>query len=157
MGNKFCRQLPPSPSTGTILTADEVLAIVKRDLRIGEDKVFVGDGEYYAYARTSLEAFLAVDPTNSFKYRAEAFDCDDFARVLEGREREWFRGNDKGNRGSTLGTVWGDIRPTETDLEIYAHAKNFFIDSNRELWLVEPQSDILTKPTANSTFWLACV
>lgn len=139
------------------MSSNEVRSLLKTTLHVADDKLFIGDGEYFAYDVADLQAFLRLDRTNALKYRAEAFDCDDFARVLVGQERMWFRTSNQGNRGSTLGMVWGDIRPSETSTEVNAHAVNIFIDANREVWLVEPQTDQLTKPTSVSTFWLVCI
>ena len=158
MGNVCARlETIAPPSHGTVLSHEEVRMLLRTALRVTDDKLFIGDGEYFAYDCATLQQFLSSDRTNALKYRSEKFDCDDFARVLVGQERVWFRMNDQGNRGSTLGIVWGDIRPSETSTEVYAHAVNVFIDSNREVWLVEPQNDQLSKPTSNSTFWMVCI
>jgi hypothetical protein len=159
MGNKCVSaaqtsRIPP-PSTGTYLSSGKIRDIIKSELPDAE--TYASDGEYFAYDKAQLQAFLKADRTNLIKYKSESFDCDDFARVLVGREREWFRSHNQGDRGSTLGTVWGDIRPSEEHDEPYPHAVNFFVDEHEKLWLVEPQSDALTKPTSNSTFWFACV
>jgi hypothetical protein len=130
--------------------------IIGDALKLANDKIKVADGTYTAYALDVLRAFLFTDLANLFKYKKDCFDCDDFAFVVLGREREWF-GQAEVDGGSTFGFVWGDIRKSETDTEPNPHAINFFVDDSKELWLVEPQNDTVFKPTANSTFWLAVV
>lgn len=157
MGNcsaKLCaaRVLTPAPTVGVDLTSDEVAQIISEQLKVPREQTKIGDRDYFAYAKSDLERFLSSSYVDSIKYVAERFDCDDFSYALMGREKEWYSQSPY-NRGSTFGIVWGDIRNSETDTEIRAHAVNFFIDNNRELWLVEPQNDNIFKATKNSTFW----
>lgn len=139
------------------MTGTQVRGFVARSLRVPVDKIYVSDGSYLAYSIDALGKFLRADSTNTIKYQSEKFDCDDFARVLVGREREWFLQHQQQNRGSTLGICWGDIRNSEQDTTPRPHAVNFFIDSNQDFWLVEPQTDHFFKPTSNSSFFFACV
>lgn len=158
MGNA-CRSLAtvPPPVVGTRLTNEEMRAIIKAVTKLTDDAdVRLGDGTYCAYSKAALETFLASDPTNGLRYKSESFDCDDFARVLVGREREWFR-RANGDGGSTLGTIWGDIRLASAPTVVRPHALNFFIDADRQFWIVEPQNDTLTKPTPESSYYFACV
>lgn len=149
--------LPPPPDSGTRLDSARVRKLLLETLRLPRSKCFVGDRNYLAYPREQLEAFLAAQDLDKVKWVAEIHDCDDFARVLCGAERQWFRQHKLGQYGSTLGTIWGDIRRSETDTEPRPHAVNVFIDADLELWLVEPQTDVLSKPTSNSEFWFVCV
>jgi hypothetical protein len=162
MGNACISGLRDSrvkpPTEGTILTSREVETIVRAAFNLPvSSSVFLSDRDYFAYSTDKLREFLRADLTNALVYKAEALDCDDFARVLTGREREWFSGHTMGAYGSTLGIVWGDLRASETDEVVSPHAMNFFIDSTRKLWLLEPQSDVLREPTSNSTYWMANV
>lgn len=108
-----------------------------------------------------LHAFLAQDASDRHTYVSDQFDCDDFARVLVGREREWFGrrvSDDGGKYGSTFGTVWGDIRREETDEEPNYHAMCIFIDNDHNVVLVEPQTDeVWPEITSVSTFYMVNV
>lgn len=179
-GRMSSRNPTPHPATGTKLSSDEVLQIIRNGLRLSDDRIKCADGIYMAYPLNALTTFLLHDVADKFKYKKERFDCDDFAFVVLGREREWFgQGEDRIHNptnvndpnandatanndttsagGSTFGFVWGDIRNSETDATRRPHAINFFIDDKKELWLIEPQNDRFFKPTSNSTFWLAVV
>lgn len=141
------------PNEGTRLSATEVRNIIKEQLHVDDAKIFVGDREYLAYSVEKLKEFLAEDLVNKLTYRTDVLDCDDFARILQGREREWFARTSQVNCGSTLGCVWGDLRPSEDSTQPYHHAMNFFIDNERRLFMVEPQTDSMRLVTSNSTHW----
>ena len=151
------KKLPPPPQSGVSKTGIEIRDIIARNLRMNVNNIYISDGNYLAYHYQTLREFLQHDYTNRIPYQSEKFDCDDFARVLVGREREWFHKNKHDNKASTFGQCWGDIRNSERDKTRRPHAVNFFIDANSEFWLIEPQTDILFKPTSNSSFFFACV
>uniref|UniRef100_A0A6C0IX14 Agglutinin C-terminal domain-containing protein n=1 Tax=viral metagenome TaxID=1070528 RepID=A0A6C0IX14_9ZZZZ len=153
MGNCLTKKIVTSPPhEGTSLTSVEVRDIIKRAFRIDNDAIiFIGDREYFAYSIDKLQEFLAEDSVNKLTYANERLDCDDFARILQGREREWFSKSTSGSGASTLGCVWGDLRPSEESTEPNYHAMNFFIDSERRVFMIEPQNDEIRLITSNST------
>lgn len=159
MGNRCSSAITISnvepPTTGTRLTSAEVRQIIKEAFNLDDAKIFVGDKEYLAYSLDKLNEFLEADLANKLKYRSEVIDCDDFARILQGREREWFAKTTQKECGSTLGCVWGDLRENNNIDKPYYHAMNFFIDSERRLFMVEPQTDELRVVTKKSTHWFA--
>ena len=113
------------------------------------------DNDYFTYSKSDLERFLNFDFTDLNRYKRELFDCDDFAKVLLGRERCWIR-QLRIASGSTFGIIHGDIRSYEEDTNPRYHAVNFVIlknDDKEELWLIEPQNDKLFKLTSNSDIW----
>lgn len=138
------------PSKLTKRTADEVRKIINE--KLNPSRMVISDNSYGSYSVDDLKRFLKSDDVDKITYKKDSFDCDNFALVLAGREAEWFS-QVKDNVGSTFGMVHGDIRKKETDTEVRAHAINFLIDDKGELWLIEPQTDGIFKPTKNSTFW----
>lgn len=140
------------PKTVLDLSNDEVRTILKNALRLTDAQVWLDDRDYSTYKREDLIAFLKVDNTDSYKYVKEGFDCDDFAKVMVGREKEWYEWSQK-ERGSAFGIVRGDIRKY-APFEYSPHAMNVYIDENRKVWLVEPQSDGWYEPNDKSTYWL---
>ena len=81
------------------------------------------DHEYALLTKEQVEDFLKSDWTNWRIYRKEIFDCDDFAIILLGKFHEKF--------GScSVGFALSDI-----------HAFNIFIDINKKVWIIEPQTD----------------
>jgi hypothetical protein len=159
------------PADVVVRTSKEIREIISAKLRVKD--IHVSDGSYGCYSRSELERFLASDNVDELKYKKDRFDCDNFALALAGREAEWFAGSDSagangsgksddvdagvengaGAFGSAFGIVHGDIRKAEADTTPRPHAINFQIDADGELWLIEPQTDAIFKPTANSTFW----
>jgi hypothetical protein len=161
MGNKCISAINssnvPAPTDGTKMSSKEVKDLLHEKFNLDNSKIFVGDRDYLAYSLETLKEFLQADLSNKIKYQSEKLDCDDFARILQGREREWFGRTTVEGCGSTFGCIWGDLRPTEESEEPYYHAMNFFIDSDKKVWMVEPQSDKLREITSNSTHWYAGV
>jgi len=73
-----------------------------------------------------INAFLAIDETNRIKYQKEDVDCDDFAFMLLGQfsTPPW--------SAFAFGFIWTD-----------QHAMNICVDANLEIWLIEPQTDVV--------------
>lgn len=133
--------------------AKELKRVIKKALKIQSDFIFLADRTYNAYEHDDIVEFLRNDLTNKKEYLDETFDCDDFSLVLSAASKKW--SSEHGYKtGMCFGLVWGDIR---TDEQPNPHAVNFFVDADGVLWLVEPQSDKIFKPTANSTFWMCMV
>lgn len=148
------------PTSGQVVSCDVLKSVIMSNLRMNSRAdIHIGDRDYFAYSLEDLKGFLKRDVTDQHLYKPECFDCDDFSYVTLGREKEWFGTTatleSKHNKcGSTFGVVWGDIRYTEDETESNPHSVNFFVDEKLELWLIEPQSDQMWKPTRNSTFWM---
>ena len=101
------------------------------------------------YSIDTLREFLKLSGSIDISYRAESFDCDDFAHVLLGREREWYGRMSPSNGGSTFGWISGDLRlHNETDWNY--HAMNVFIDNYSKVWLIEPQTMEIFNPNQMS-------
>ena len=81
------------------------------------------DSEFALLTKKQVVEFLKSDWTNWRIYRKEKFDCDDFAIILWGKFHEKF-----GN--CSVGFACSNV-----------HAFNLFIDENRKLWIIEPQTD----------------
>lgn len=152
MGNCFKKSIDP-PKVVYQITSKEVRKIIESSLRAKPDHVKLADGNYGLYSLQDLKRFLNHDKTDKYNYIKESFDCDDFADVLKGHEREWFRFH-KQPMGSTFGIVWGDIRNDENSDKPRPHAVNYFIDDDKKLWLIEPQTDNIFEFTNNSTAWI---
>ncbi|MEM3061922.1 MAG: lectin MOA-related protein [Nitrososphaerota archaeon] len=140
-----CEKAPAVPA---IISSDELIEIIKKSLRI-KNNIFVADRNYSLLFEEDMKKFLKKNTTDAHKYIKEGFDCDDFADVLKGREREWFALG-KYNYGSAFGTVWGDIRLPEKPDQPRGHAVNFYVNEKKELWLIEPQNDKLFQLSESS-------
>ncbi len=153
MGNCISRKkgkIDPPKITKTI-DKKRVREIIQKSLEVSSHKIKLADREYGLYSKDDLIRFLKYDDTDEYEYIKQGFDCDDFADVLKGREREWYRWHEK-EAGSTFGIVWGDLRK---DPEVKrGHAINYVILDTEELILIEPQTDKIVKLAENSNVWL---
>jgi hypothetical protein len=141
----------PPPNDITEFEGNEIRQIIKDTLQ--PKQINIADSMYGCYPKSEVERFLSSDTVDKLKYHKERFDCDNFALALAGREAEWYAAGAYAS-GSSFGIVHGDIRKKESDTTPRPHAINFFIDNEGELWLIEPQTDEIFKPTASSTFWM---
>jgi hypothetical protein len=92
------------------------------------------------YPIDTLNQFLKESGPIDIPYRLEAFDCDDYAFVMVGRERTWFGMNTPNNvTGSSFAIISGDLR-LHNETEVVGHAMNLFIDNYSQVWLIEPQT-----------------
>ena len=86
--------------------------------------IYLSDSVKYLCDISDIEAFLAQDQTNRKTYKADLYDCDDFAYRLMGQFSV------EGWAEIAKGIIWTD-----------AHALLACIDTNLDLWYIEPQSD----------------
>jgi len=91
--------------------------------------IHLSDRNYLLCNKADIKAFLATDTTNRNTYVQEKFDCDDFAYRLMGQMSVPYWSD------LAFGILWTDT-----------HALNCFIDEAGEFYLVEPQTDEITKP-----------
>jgi hypothetical protein len=102
--------------------------------------VFVSDARYSLPSIDTVRRFLEADKTDELPYVLDFADCDDFAFVLQGAQERYFWG-----KGYAFGVLWYYN-------ERFGHAVNFFIDRNRQLWIVEPQNDAILKWCSNQDY-----
>ena len=118
--------LPPVPKPAPVdrreITNAKLMALLKR--RFPDANIRLSDNTTQLCDIADIEAFLKVDETNRVKYIAEQMDCDDFAFALLGQFSlpPW--------SGMAFGFIWSDL-----------HAMNICVDSNLDIWLIEPQND----------------
>ena len=90
-------------------------------------KVFVIDEKYNLTDVENIRKFLKKDMTNWGIYQPEINDCDDFAIQM------WARFN-KAYPNFAFGFAISN-----------EHAFNFFVDNETNVWIIEPQTDKITK------------
>jgi hypothetical protein len=96
--------------------------------------IFLYDKDYQLTDYSEYQRFIEWDKTNMYSYIEYYFDCDDFAFTLFGNiHREG----------------WGGLAFGVLMLSEPPHAINFFIDSDLEVYLVEPQTDKIFKMPNN--------
>ncbi len=128
------RQLAPKapPVVRGEISIDELWALLNQ--KFPGAQLFISDYTQFLCDIEDINAFLSQDETNRILYTGElGFDCDDFAYRLQGQfsTPEWAK--------IAIGIIWTDT-----------HALNICIDANRDIWLIEPQSD---KVQSNLESW----
>lgn len=89
--------------------------------------IYLSDMTYYTCNILEVVRILKLDDTDKIIYESEKFDCDDYAYSLMG-----FISRDKNYTLLPFGIVWTTN-----------HALNIFIDEYNQVWLIEPQTDIV--------------
>jgi hypothetical protein len=103
---------------------------------------WISDGVFECIDTENLKAYLKKDPVSDRMYKAESFDCDDYSYSLMGNITQWYP------EGS-IGIVWGEVQGG-------GHAWNFYIDENKTIQYIEPQTDQIYSPS-NETVWIMVI
>ena len=114
-------------------------------LRIGSEELretvnaSPGMKDFYSYANSDesyklvdklyIINFLNKNPVNNRVYVPIKNDCDDYAWILMGDTNRW-------DSDLAFGIVWSR-----------SHAINWFMDTHKKVWYIEPQSDVIFEPT----------
>ena len=117
-------EYPPPPEEPRLEISGSDLHSVLRDALGSEGEIYLADHNFWLCELDDIERFLDWDETNHHTYSAEEYDCDDFAKRLVGQFAV------PGWSHFALGLVWTDV-----------HAMNIMVDTNRDVWFVEPQTD----------------
>ena len=116
----------PIPQQLEELNINEVNTILRAEFPSA--KIYISDNKYKTTTIEELRGYLRYDLTNKNIYIPEYYDCDNFSYTL---------------MGSLSNPIWGclafGILWTTTDNG--NHAVNIFIDNERNIWIVEPQTD----------------
>ena len=100
------------------------------------------DAHYKLIDIEHFKKWLKLNPVNSKTYELETHDCDNFSKELLGDVSHW-------DPALAFAEVW--MRPPGGG----CHALNAIIDLDKKLWLVEPQTDQIFKPTKLwFTYWI---
>ena len=94
--------------------------------------ILLSDNKYNTTTKEELQRFLKNDITDKWQYVSEYMDCDDYSWSVLGRisNPDW--------GCLPFGYVW-------TNTSTGSHAVNIFIDNNREVWIIESQTDAVFK------------
>lgn len=93
--------------------------------------VKIADASYYALSKNQWKKVLGPiqdEVSEAFSYKAEVSDCDDFALVMNGFVVAAFAATDLDHQGA-FGIAWSN-----------SHAYNFFVVSDNETLVYEPQT-----------------
>ena len=121
------------PTSGEWVSTEYVAERLLEQFPEVGSKIYFQDSRYLLGPTDDVERLLNWDATDEFVYVSEQYDCDNYELRLWGQINslpEW--------AGISLGMVW---------FSEPAHALNFFVDVDGEVWLIEPQSDtVFEKP-----------
>ena len=118
------KKLPNPKSTEEVDYID--LSNIIRERFPSEGEIYLSDRKYKLCNIGDIKVFCQQDITNQEKFTAEWYDCDDFAYRLMGQLSipNWSM--------LAFGIAWTD-----------KHSLNCFVDEDRILWFLEPQSDAI--------------
>ena len=124
--------LPTTPilkPAGTIDINEMSSILLDKLEEMGDNKaeLYLPDMNCKIYNKREVQDFLHLDWTSQITYIKETLDCDDFAAEVYGKG---------------LGLCWTN-----------KHALSWFIDENRTLWFVEPQTNKVAKNLENWQGW----
>ena len=118
------------------------LATVLRHNFLGDSlDVILTDRSYHLVEPDELALFLEEDGTEARVYYVERNDCDDYATILLGNVRQYEYTHNY-NRSWAFGMAFG---PLKSDASQH-HAFNVVVDSNKQVHLLEPQTDAVYPP-----------
>jgi len=133
INNLFTPDRMPKMDSQFDITGREIEKIFSKNIRqyIRKDvivltsklRVYVVDDDYKLPSLEQIKAFLKHNKVNKNKFVKDKFDCDNFAVQLWGRFNEYAPGYAFGYAISSK------------------HVFNIMIDANRDLYVIEPQSD----------------
>ena len=91
------------------------------------DNIRISDNFFRLASKKDMIKLISFSPVRIRRYESDVYDCDDFSFVFMGLYRFLFP-------NFAVGIIWSKT-----------HAYNFFIDSNKEVWGVEPQTNEVFK------------
>ncbi len=116
-GGCTCDEAPDIQPCGTIdiHTASSILLDKMEEMGYEDAEIYLPDANFKIYNKADVKSFLCLDETDKIPYVTETQDCDDFAAEVF---------------GMFAGLVWTNV-----------HGLNWFIDENKTMWFIEPQTD----------------
>ena len=117
MGNSGLPALIPY---STISQEDVLLILTQKMYELGDNQsdIHIPDDDNKIYRKEDVMAYRGLKEISAIKYVKEEHDCDDFARKMF---------------GEFAGLVWTT-----------KHSLNYFIDENKKLWFLEPQTGVIS-------------
>ena len=116
------------------ITADEITQIISKIENLGVKPRFERNDKTYKLVDIEpLRLFININNLKRYTYIEEKRDCDNFMKMMTGDINHW---------DSDLAV--GNIRGWKPDGS--GHAWNWFIDTDKELWFIEPQTNTIFKP-----------
>ena len=128
-----------------ILTRYEIEVIIRETFgtRFTDDFTLqMSDEQYHCPSLEKVKAILEKSTLDKREYIEEKFDCDDYARILKVDFIKQAYKEKKRRHPYAVGVIKGGKLQGSIP-----HAINFVITDKMELFLIEPQTDTIEKPT----------
>lgn len=77
--------------SGEFKISDVYKALEEAQFDVSQTRTHFADSNYLALHPTSADEFIKFTNVDDIKYQKLSFDCDDFALLLAGLSRYWFR------------------------------------------------------------------
>lgn len=131
----------------------EIFQQVKNQCNVDGKQVSISDRQYALLDEKVLKKALRRDGTDKFTYTKEGGDCDDFAQILCGRVKEYAMLCDF-KAGAAFGVCAGELWAVgQKDGGMVKHAMNIVVTAERQVFLVEPQTDKWYRPDPRNVYW----
>lgn len=135
------------PKEGMTMTDNEVLEILKKVTKC--ENIILYDSIYSTIERDEVVQYLRLNV--NYGYVKEKYDCDNYSNSLMTRIHEWaYPADNKG--GLLFGILNGDLR-LEANADSRPHSVCFFIDHNKEFFIVDGMYNHLLKFEEFMTAW----
>ncbi len=129
----------PGATDGIVVPASSLTGLVQNKLssKLADDPgIRFGDGSFYLPKLDEVRSILDSSQLDRRTWMEERFDCDDFAYVLKAEMSAYAYKSNELRFALCVGMVWGNF-----DWVAGYHAVNWFVDSDQELYFIEPQTD----------------
>ena len=139
MGNCCTRSdgIPKAPDSVGVLSDAELRTILESYFTSLPNRpkpiTILSDGNYEYFKTDDIIQFLKADTTDQELYFGEGHDCDDFCVILLGNMKKWVTQTLR-FQGSAMGIVYATLNGEH-------HAFNWYLDENKKIKAIEPQSD----------------
>ncbi len=139
MGTHLSKTKLTPPKVIDQIRSGELHALISH--RLKPDKLRISDHHYDIYSVEDLRRFL-----DEMALWIPTMPQENLALQLLGREKVWYA--EAGVRASsTFGYITGDIRLPEDPYIERLTTANFFVDEQRQIWIVEPRTGRIYQPT----------
>ncbi len=116
----------------------------------GPTSISLADGEYWMPTKSKVKKLLWEGFIDTYKYKAETFDCDEFSLLLHAfvvQERYVQIEKREVPKEEWLPWAFGQVTGIKFQGKKTHHAINIVITSDNGVMLIEPQNDKIWKAT----------
>jgi len=128
-GNRDCEP----PLISKIIDGGRIRSLLKKEFDLVDKDINISSDNFGLYARDELDSFLRSRSVSSLKRSGSRFGENGYIESLVAKEKMWYS-KSKRSCKSAFGVVFGDIYFDDN----HVTSVNCFIDSQENIWLIEP-------------------